>query len=153
MFEIDENSLPFVRTRQALLLLDLQNDFISTGGILPVEHPPDFLDKTFKLLPEFRTAGNIIWIRSVFEASRAINEPIGDSESVITDDELAPKDRGGDAHLRASIRPSQRLIEQHQRIAEANGVRLESDSVIEAEDDEEATEVEETYLTLKSTLR
>ncbi|KUJ18145.1 Isochorismatase hydrolase [Mollisia scopiformis] len=150
MFEIDENNLPFVRTRQALLLLDLQNDFVSTGGILPVEQPPDFLDRTLKLLPEFRTSGNIIWIRTVFEASRPINEPVGDSESVITDNELDPKHRGGDAHLRARLRPSQRLIERHRRIAEANGIPLEGDAAIEVEEEEqEEMEVEETYLTLR----
>lgn len=150
MFEIDENNLPFVRTRQALLLLDLQNDFISTGGILPVEQPPDFLDRTLKLLPDFRTSGNIIWVRSVFEASRPINEPVGDCESVITDNELDPKHRGGDAHLKLQIKPSQRLIERHQRISEANGTGLEADLALEAEEDEEEEmEFEETYLTLR----
>lgn len=154
MFEIDENSLPFVHTRQALLLLDLQNDFISTGGILPVDQPSDFLDRTFKLLPEFRASGNVIWVRSVFEESRTINEPVGDSESVITDNEL-PTARDGDAHLRAPIRPSQRLIEQHKKVVETNGIRVDGDNSIEVDDEEEeeeeedSGEVEETYLTLR----
>ena len=133
MFEIDP---PFVRTRQALIVLDLQNDFLSPGCILPVEQPPDFLEKTFKLLPEFRTAGNVIWIRSLFKESRAINEPIGECESVITDKELAPKNRRG-AHLQTLTRPSQRSIEQHRRLAEANGIELGGDGTIAVDEEDE----------------
>ncbi|KAE8452911.1 hypothetical protein EG329_013183 [Mollisiaceae sp. DMI_Dod_QoI] len=149
MFEIDENNLPFVRTRQALLLLDLQNDFVSTGGILPVEQPPGFLDRTLNLLPEFRASGNIIWIRSVFEASRPINELANDSESVITDKELDPKDRDGDAHFRTRLRPSQRSIEQQlRRAAEAYETELGTGNALEGEKEEEV-KFDETYLTLR----
>ncbi|PBP20554.1 isochorismatase [Diplocarpon rosae] len=90
MFQTDANHLPFVRTRQALLLLDLQNDFVSPDATLPVRQPPDFLDKIVELVPEFRASGNIIWIRTYFEASRKVNEPYGDSEKVITEMELRP---------------------------------------------------------------
>jgi len=66
MIEIDEHSLPFVRTGQALLVLDLQNDFIDSGAVLPVRSPPDLIANIVKLLPEFRACGPIISIRSIF---------------------------------------------------------------------------------------
>ncbi|KAH7351121.1 hypothetical protein BKA65DRAFT_396972 [Rhexocercosporidium sp. MPI-PUGE-AT-0058] len=85
MFQIDAQSLPFVQTRSALLVLDLQNDFVSPDAIFPVRSPPDFLDKIVGLVPDFRATGNVIWIRSCFQASRPVNQPYGESESVITD--------------------------------------------------------------------
>ncbi|KAK6583145.1 hypothetical protein PZA11_004221 [Diplocarpon coronariae] len=88
MFQIDANNLPFVRTRQALLVLDLQNDFLSPDAALPVKQPSDFVDRIIELAPDFRAIGNIIWIRTYFEAPRRVNEPYGDSENVITDTEL-----------------------------------------------------------------
>ncbi|PMD65984.1 uncharacterized protein K444DRAFT_518541 [Hyaloscypha bicolor E] len=96
MIEIDEHSLPFVRTGQALLMLDLQNDFIESSAVLPVRNPPGFIDNIVKLLPEFRACGPVISIRSIFEASRPFNEPQGESESVITNDELPPITRDDD---------------------------------------------------------
>ena len=60
MFEIDENSLPFVRTRHALLALDLQNDIVSPGAPIAVETPPNFVDNILNLASNFRSSGNII---------------------------------------------------------------------------------------------
>ncbi|KAM3079330.1 hypothetical protein ACMFMG_005764 [Clarireedia jacksonii] len=90
MFEIDENNLPFVRTRQALLLLDLQNDFVGEKSLLPVENPPDFLENIKNLVGRFRVSGDVIWIRSIFPEgkSRVVNQQRSDSENIITDNEL-----------------------------------------------------------------
>ena len=103
MIEIDENNLPFVRTGQALLLLDLQNDFIESNAVLPVKNPPDFVENIVKLLPEFRPSGPIIFIRSIFETSRPFNELQGDSESLITDSELRPSARNVGLKSRATL--------------------------------------------------
>lgn len=148
MFQIDAQSLPFVRTRQALLVLDLQNDFMSTGGVLPVETPPDFVDKILKLVPEFRALDNIIWIRSVFEASRPVNGSQGESESVITDKEIPLRFRSVDQCVRGRARPSQKLLEAYERVAEANGRPLRSGSDFLG-DENDGDSVEETFLTLR----
>ncbi|PVH67748.1 Isochorismatase hydrolase [Cadophora sp. DSE1049] len=125
MFEIDEQNIPFVRTRQAFLLLDLQNDFISTGCALPVENPPNFIDNILKVTPEFRNIGNVIWIRSIFEASRPVNGSGAGSEKVITDEQLSPK---------------------HRAALHANGRAADPEAI--AADGAERDSVEETFLTI-----
>ncbi|KAH8687753.1 hypothetical protein BGZ60DRAFT_394378 [Tricladium varicosporioides] len=148
MFEFNQQSLPVLRTRKALLLLDLQNDFISTGGLLEVEEPPHLVEKILELLPYFRAQGNdVIWVRSWFEASRSVNQVNG--ESVITDEQIQlVHRRSGD---RNRPRPSERLRMQHNKIATANGREPgHSNDFLEADDneDEEQEIVEETFLTI-----
>ncbi|TVY21211.1 DNA oxidative demethylase [Lachnellula arida] len=149
MFEINQQNIPFVRTRQALLVLDLQNDFVSTGGLLPVETPSDFLENILELVPAFRDSGNrIIWIQSVFEASRAINENQGDSESVITDVQLlAPHRRAGN-RVSGPQGPSPKLLELQRKIAMSNGRALQSSDHLEADDGVDVDEIQETFLTV-----
>ena len=146
MFEIDEQNLPFVRTRQAFLLLDLQNDFISTGCALPVENPPNFIDNILKVTPEFRNIGNVIWIRSIFEASRPVNGSGAGSEKVITDEQLSPKHRAALHGSRAKRGPSRSLLERYEKIAEANGRAADPEAI--AADGAEGDSVEETFLTI-----
>ncbi|KAI9643996.1 hypothetical protein NHQ30_007348 [Ciborinia camelliae] len=95
MFEIDEQTLPFIRTRQALLLLDLQNDFIGERSLLPVETPPSYIDNIRNLIEPFRPSGDIIWICSVSPdgVSRIVNQPRSDSEAIITNNELPRRRR------------------------------------------------------------
>lgn len=136
MFEIDAQNLPVVRTRQALLVLDLQNDFVSPGAILAVDNPPDFVEKILKLVPEFRKSGRIIWIRTEFETSRAINEAERRSESVMTDRELPRRSRGG--ALLNSTGLSRKILEAFDKVAE---------TTIDADGRGDLV-VEETYLTM-----
>lgn len=143
MFQIDANNLPFVRTRQALLILDLQNDFLAPDAILPVRTPSDFLDKIVKLVPEFRASGNVIWIRTCFEASRKFNEPYGDSESVITDAELNQSRRvESDTKLRASPKP------RGQKGKEPQSETIASRT--EPSPDEDNDGITETYLSVEA---
>jgi len=93
MFEIDENDLPFVRTRQALIIVDVQNDFIYPESALAVKNPSFFLDNIQNLVSRVRPSADIIWVRSVFEASRRVNEPHADSERVITEKDLRTRQR------------------------------------------------------------
>jgi nicotinamidase-related amidase len=154
MIEIDEQNLPFVRTGQALLLLDLQNDFIETGALLPVKDPPGFIDNTVKLLPEFRAFGHIIWIRSIFEASRPFNEAQGESEneSVITDNELRPSLHRGDRSLKARAALSQHFAEQNSKTSQTRTMDCSTASPLvvddSAEENKEVDSVEETFLTV-----
>lgn len=151
MFEIDENNIPFVRTRQALLAIDLQNDFISTGGRLPVETPSDFIENISNLAGHFRNSGNdVIWIRSIFESSRAVNSAYGESEKVILDSDL-PLARGGNgAESRARVGPSQRLLERYNKVAESNGRETKDFGALSTDEKEEEKEsVSETFLTVE----
>jgi nicotinamidase-related amidase len=69
MFPINLSALPFVATRKALLVLDLQNDFVSPDGALPVEKPDAFVSRTLDFAKAFRDsgAGDVIWVRTEFE--------------------------------------------------------------------------------------
>jgi nicotinamidase-related amidase len=147
MFEIDENNLPIVRTRQAILALDLQNDFIAAGSVLGVEEPPDLAGKIVNLVSHFRSNGNVIWVRSTFETSRPVNLTHGESEKVITDRELIRRKR--DTGEAQRLRSSQRvLLERYGNSLELNEQELGKSVDLEA-DDEENDLLDETFLTLE----
>jgi len=144
MFQIDAQSLPFVQTRSALLVLDLQNDFVGPDAIFPVGSPSGFLDKVAELVPDFRVTGNVIWIRSCFEESRPVNEPYGESESVVTDSELNLEKRGDDNNL-GGIRGSKPQDGLEKK--EGSGHTVESGPILALDEDDDP--VTETYLTVK----
>ena len=86
-------SMPRFQTRQALVLLNLQTDFVTAEGKLHAPHPPDCVDRIKKLVPAFRDAGDVIWVRTEFETERAVNDAEGQAESVVTDDDLPAHER------------------------------------------------------------
>jgi nicotinamidase-related amidase len=145
MFEIDESSLPFVRTRHALLALDLQSDFISPDATIPVTNPPNFVDNIVNLASKFRSFGSVIWIRTVFEASRPVNVD-GNSESVITNAEL-PTRGGGEERPEVRQRPSQKLIERYSKLVETEAGSSEEAAAALQNDEED--DISETFLTLE----
>ncbi|KAJ4399261.1 hypothetical protein N0V91_009541 [Didymella pomorum] len=62
---------PKVQTRQALIVLGLQNEFISPTGHLPVDTTSGFLNRIHSLIPKFRELnGSIIWVQALYEADR-----------------------------------------------------------------------------------
>lgn len=66
---------PKVQTRQALMVLGLQNDFISPTGHLPVDTTSGFLDRIHSLIPKFRELnGSIIWVQALYEADRLTSD-------------------------------------------------------------------------------
>lgn len=76
---------PQFQTHQALVVLDLQNDFLLPDGKLPVSSRSGFLGRIQKLVPIFReNAGDIIWVRSSYEADRPVNDQADDAEAVVT---------------------------------------------------------------------
>ncbi|KAL2218359.1 hypothetical protein M432DRAFT_546439 [Thermoascus aurantiacus ATCC 26904] len=83
---------PRVRTRAALLLLDLQNDFVRPWGRLPVPNVAGFLDALAALAASFRRHGDVVWVRSRFEARRPLADPDNGAELVV----LAGDDRRDD---------------------------------------------------------
>lgn len=145
MFEIDENNLPVLTTRQALLALDLQNDLVSTGSLLYSSTPPDLVETIVNIAPHFRPVGNVIWVRSIFERSRPVNLPRGESEHVITDNELVMT-RQGEYRARLYPKRSQKLRDLHSQMSLMNGRDVEDPSNLEV-DEEEGEAARETFLT------
>ena len=153
MFEIDANNLPIVRTRQALLVLDLQNDIVSDGSLLQVDDPPDFIQNIVSLVPHFRNLDPVLWIRSAFVSSRPVNSLQGESEKVVTDRELPRGHRKytrSEGSRRGRSRPSS---ESSSRTSEGRGRRLESRDDVEADDDDDddndTDSISETFLTVE----
>ncbi|KAI9850351.1 MAG: hypothetical protein M1838_005798 [Thelocarpon superellum] len=141
-----------IQTRQALLVLDLQNDFVSMHSQLSVSLPYGFLDRIHDLIPAFRDAGEIIWVRSEFEAVRTVNDPRGEGESVITDQQLPEEQRGRSTaapepmtgfstgfdedsfqDLPEGIKPSPRAMNLFRRAAARYGSPLDPDHTAPAE--------------------
>jgi nicotinamidase-related amidase/alkylated DNA repair dioxygenase AlkB/glutathione S-transferase len=150
MFEIHEDDLPIVRTRKALLALDLQNDIISTGGVLSVENPPNFVENAVDLAVHFRDSGNdVIWVRSIFERSRPVNASSGQSETVITDRELLIGRRAVEAKSRSISRRSQKLPDRYTKLYEAADDGLEDFVGLRVDDNEEGDITSETFLTIE----
>jgi nicotinamidase-related amidase/alkylated DNA repair dioxygenase AlkB len=82
---------PQFQTHQGLLVLGLQNDFVSPDGKLPVNTESGFVGRIAELAPKFRElAGDVIWVRSEFSEDVKINVDQR-GEMVITGSE-APTD-------------------------------------------------------------
>ncbi|RMY08930.1 hypothetical protein D0868_04531 [Hortaea werneckii] len=74
---------PNLQTRKGLILLGLQNDFLSPDGKLPVSPRSGYLERLKELVPAFREFGDVIWVRSEFEANRSANAEDDNSDAVI----------------------------------------------------------------------
>ena len=145
MFEISEGDLPKVRTRKALLILDLQNDFVASGGILPVDKPADYIEKIFNLVPTYRSSGCVIWVRSHFETYRPVNDGTPNGDRVITDRELsAALDGNGEPGRRRGI-PSRTLLRLYDKMLASQ--EDDEDDTKDADDDSEEPYDNETFLT------
>ncbi|KAK3375584.1 hypothetical protein B0T24DRAFT_526100 [Lasiosphaeria ovina] len=82
-FPISPSVLPTLRTRKALLVFDVQNDFVSPDGALPVSGPEGLLSRILAFAKAFREsgAGDVIWVRSEFEEHRPLSV---ESDQIIT---------------------------------------------------------------------
>ncbi|RKU46700.1 hypothetical protein DL546_008905 [Coniochaeta pulveracea] len=82
--------MPTLRTRQALLILDLQNDFVSPGGALTVQDGDGLVSRVVEVAKAFREsgAGDVVWIRSQFDGHRSLDEG---NQIVTTDAPFVPK--------------------------------------------------------------
>ncbi|KAK0732968.1 hypothetical protein B0T26DRAFT_669428 [Lasiosphaeria miniovina] len=110
-FPISPSVLPTLRTRKALLVFDVQNDFVSPDGALPVSGPEGLLSRILAFSKAFREsgAGDVIWVRSEFEEHRPLSV---ESDRIIT------------SHVPVVQRPSrgrqQVSMEQDSEAAEAD---------------------------------
>lgn len=147
MFHIDRNNLPVVLTRKALLVIDLQNDIVSEGGIISVEDPPGFVENSINLAVHFRQSGHdVIWVQSGFEGSRPVNSDNRRSESVITDRELAQVLRASAAEPTSRAGHSQELVEMYSRMVNTDD-DLEQLSELQLGGDRWEGPNDETFLT------
>lgn len=89
---------PRFQTHQALVVLGLQNDFVSPDGKLPVPTQSGFVDRIRALVPHFReNAGDIIWVKTLFQDERAVNDAFGTADTVIARPDEQPEDGAGDS--------------------------------------------------------
>lgn len=63
---------PQLETRKALLLIDLQNDFVDKAGKLFVSNTADFLFKLPTLIANFRAKGDVFFIKTEYASPRSI---------------------------------------------------------------------------------
>lgn len=85
MFPISAAAMPAIPTRKALIVVDLQNDFLSPIGALPVDEPDGFVGRILELVKIFRDsgAGDVVWVRSEFEQHRALAT---EGDTIVTSD-------------------------------------------------------------------
>ncbi|KAJ2895151.1 isochorismatase [Zalerion maritima] len=95
MLSIDSKDFPTLSTRQALLIIDCQNDFMSEQGPLRAVDPEGYIENTIKLATAFRSQGDVIWVRTEFEKRQIHQE-----EEIITTNTPGGRSRG-----RARIAP------------------------------------------------
>jgi nicotinamidase-related amidase len=162
MFDINAADLPTVRTRRALLVLDLQNNLVDKDGIIPVERPSQLHQNVATLVPVFRQTGTIIWIKSHFEDCRPVNDGTIDCENVITDKQVIPVGLQQRAQSTQPIRNSKRLqaivskiVERSNDEAEAATLLgsgkpslIEADEELSQESEEENSEENEVFLSM-----
>ena len=93
---------PRVQTRKALLVLDLQNDFLKPDGACFVRNAPDFLERVASVASSFRDAGEpVIWAQSVYDGCRRpVFDPMTGAEAVL----LQGRDTGMDQAPSSSLR-------------------------------------------------
>ncbi|KAJ5668618.1 uncharacterized protein N7477_007188 [Penicillium maclennaniae] len=88
-------SLPKIKTRKALLLLDFQNDFVRSSGALHVPNTADILEILPPLAAAFRRAGDVVWVRSQYESPQLLAD-WNSGDRVVLDRE-PPKQRSAPA--------------------------------------------------------
>ncbi|RAH66334.1 isochorismatase family protein family [Aspergillus aculeatinus CBS 121060] len=76
-------NLPTIQTRKALLLLDLQNDFVRSNGALHVPNTADFLENIAQLASAFRRNGDVIWVRSYYQSPQPLISPSDGQDLVV----------------------------------------------------------------------
>ncbi|KAF3482643.1 isochorismatase family protein [Arthroderma uncinatum] len=79
------SSAPHIATQRALIVLDLQNDFVRQHGNLFVPNAADFLSLVPDLARLFRESGEVIWVQSVFEERRPVHDALGRDTVVLED--------------------------------------------------------------------
>ena len=93
------SSAPQLQTRKALLVLDLQNDFIDPKGKLPVENIPEFLGRVTNLASNFRATGEVVWVSTEFEGPRSTIDADSGAYEVVLEDFLPQQEQPEEQQL------------------------------------------------------
>ncbi|WEW60228.1 hypothetical protein PRK78_005713 [Emydomyces testavorans] len=83
--------IPTITTRRALLILDLQTDFVSPDGALFVPNTPDFIHRIPVLAAHFRSSGKVIWVQTVFQHSREPFSPESGGDIILVNPPTHPQ--------------------------------------------------------------
>lgn len=145
---------PKVQTRQALMVIGLQNEFISPTGHLPVDTSSGFLDRIYSLIPKFRNLnGNIIWVQTLYEADRLANtSSTGEGDALVIagllDGEETSSQAGDDDSVKdlpiptpqaqsRSAKHKQRALDLFKRVSSRRKALPTEDVKVIVEEDEE----------------
>jgi nicotinamidase-related amidase/alkylated DNA repair dioxygenase AlkB len=79
---------PQLETRKALLLIDLQNDFLQEDGRLYVKNAKEFMPKLPSLVTKFREKGEVFWVQTEFRETRSLICPDLQSYVIVLDEFL-----------------------------------------------------------------
>ncbi|KAL4773220.1 hypothetical protein BDW60DRAFT_29808 [Aspergillus nidulans var. acristatus] len=90
-------------TRQALLLLDFQNDFVRPNGALHVPNTTDIIEIIPPLANAFRRTGYVVWGRSYYESRQPLLNADGQDLVVISRTEDSVKKRTADFELKGPV--------------------------------------------------
>ena len=85
---------PPVDAKKALLLIDLQNDFVETYGKLHVPNISSFLPNLPALANNFRSKGSIVWVRTEFAQPRLTVPPETGFSSVLLQQHVEEREAG-----------------------------------------------------------
>jgi nicotinamidase-related amidase/glutathione S-transferase/alkylated DNA repair dioxygenase AlkB len=152
LMDLLSQNQPQVQTRQALLIIGLQNDFISPDGRLPVKTKNGFLDRIQSLIPKFRELdGHIVWVQTIYEADRIANDAsTGEGDALVVgglvDGDESSTDGGDDEStkdlpiMQAQSRSSkhrQRALDLLKRVSARRKVIPREEARASVEEDEE----------------
>ncbi|TKX19123.1 isochorismatase-like protein 8 [Elsinoe australis] len=97
IFDMLTRQQPQFQTRQALIILGLQQDFIHPDGKLPVTNGHRFLRRIRNLVPAFRANGDIYWVRTENKTLKKTKGYHDDSSVVVTSESASrPSDDPSD---------------------------------------------------------
>jgi nicotinamidase-related amidase/alkylated DNA repair dioxygenase AlkB len=86
---------PRLETRRALLVIDLQNDFIKEDGKLFVKNAWEFLPKLPSLVAKFREKGEVFWVHTEFREPRPTISPELGSAVIVLNESLDTRNSKG----------------------------------------------------------
>lgn len=79
------SNAPQITTRRALIVLDLQNDFVKPDGALFVKNTPKFVPHVADLVSSFRESGEVIWVQTAYETRQPVSSETAGGETIIVD--------------------------------------------------------------------
>ncbi|CAN9137806.1 unnamed protein product [Alternaria alternata] len=152
LMDLVSQNQPRFQTHQALLIIGLQNDFVTSEGRLPVDTQTRFLERIKTLIPIFRErSGNVIWVQTLFEADRiATGADTGEGDTLVVgglvdgdekdndaaEEELAKEAASLPAQSRSS-KHKQRAIDLLKRVSARRKTLPKEVAKAKAEEDEE----------------